>query len=64
MRPGNKYKHGLLGEKRMFRNVLEGIIPIDDLLAELEREILEAFKLTEKTKETDEISTYITKEYF
>ena len=48
MIPVNKSKYVLLGVSKMLCNVLQGRIPIDDLLAELEREMLESFKLTEK----------------
>ena len=50
-----KSKCGLLGGKKMVCKVLQGIIPIDKLLTEVERDMLEAFKLTEIMKKPNEI---------
>ena len=64
MRLGDKSKYVVMGENKMVCKVLQGIIPIDKLLTEVERDMLEAFKLTEIMKNPDEIYIYITKEDF
>ena len=48
----------------MVFNVIQEIIPSYELLTEVEIYMLGYFKLTENTKENEEISIDIAKEYF
>ena len=50
--------------KKMVFNVIQEIIPSYELLTEVEIYMLGYFKLTENTKENEEISIDIAKEYF
>ena len=56
MTPGDKPKYELLGVNKMVRKMFQKKILIDELLMEVEKYMLEIFKLTENIKETDKIS--------